>query len=311
MNKTNKSEIISLFKSHHGQTFFMTQASGLSQKREKFNLYLPNVIHVPPPQCNRCFYGQIPDTCNLMCVSRIDDFIDFASNRNIAAIIIEPIMGNGDNIVPPEGYLSSLRSFCIERNITLIFDEVQTGIGRTGEMFASQHFNVEPDILTTAKGLGAGFPMAAILCNEEYRGLETKHVSFTFGGNVMAAAAAFKTLSIIEKPEFLANVKNKGAYILSRLHEMKQHYSFIGDCRGVGLMIGFELVDEEGNENIELTHKIIDLGFDNRLLLRSSRYGSGNVIKIRPSLNITSKESAIICDRLEKIFELIHKEKQY
>jgi 4-aminobutyrate aminotransferase len=153
--------------------------------------------------------------------------------------------------------------------------------------------------------------MAAILCKEEYRGLETKHVSFTFGGNVMAAAAAFKTLSIIEKPEFLANVKNKGAYILSRLHEMKQHYSFIGDCRGVGLMIGFELLDEEGNENIELTHKIIDLGFDNRLLLRSSRYGSGNVIKIRPSLNITSKESAIICDRLEKIFELIHKEKQY
>jgi 4-aminobutyrate aminotransferase-like enzyme len=306
MNYTGKSEVISLFKAHHGQTFATTQYSGLSFRKEKFNFNSFNSLIVPSPECNKCFYGQKRETCNLMCVNRVDDFINFASNGNIAAFIIEPILGNGDNIIPPIGYLQAIRDFCTTRNIVLIFDEVQTGVGRTGHMFASQYFEVQPDILTLSKGLGAGFPMAAVLCNEKFMGLGTEHVSFTYGGNLVSAAASLKAIEIIEKPAFLENVQKTGNYILERLKEFESKYPFIVYSRGVGLMIGFEIVDSKGNEDLPLTLEIVKIAFQRKMLLRTSRYGRGNLIKIRPSLNITMVEAERICNTLKQIFETIN-----
>jgi 4-aminobutyrate aminotransferase len=243
-----------------------------------------------------------------MCVSRIEDFIKYASNGNVAALIIEPILGNGDNIISPDGYLQAIRDFCSERGIVLIFDEVQTGVGRTGHMFACQHFGVTPDILTLSKGLGAGFPMAAVLCNDKFLGLRTEYVSFTYGGNLVSAAASLKALEIIESPLFLKNVQNTGNYIFNRLKSFEKEYDFIINSRGVGLMIGFEVIDDEKNENLSLTHKIVKIAYENKMLLRTSRYNRGNVIKIRPALNITLDEAKRVCDTIKIIFETVKQE---
>jgi 4-aminobutyrate aminotransferase len=215
-------------------------------------------------------------------------------------MIIEPISGNGGNIIPPHAYFTALRKLCDEYGIVLIFDEIQTGIGRTGKMFAYEHFGVNPNIITTAKGLGGiGFPVAAILAEERFAGLQTFHHSFTYGANSLAAAAACKTLDIISDPKFLENIRTNGAYILSRLQKMREKFRFIGDVRGLGLMIGVEIVDTEGNPDVELTNRFIHLAQRKHVLIRSSRYGFGNVFKIRPALTITAAECEMLCDKIE------------
>ncbi len=142
--KTGNRDVISLFRGHLGQTIGMIAASGAAFRRQPFSFQLPGVLHVPDPYCKRCFYGQERATCELLCVQRIHDFIDYASSGTVACIIVEPISGNGGNIVVPDGYLQALRDLCDERGIVLVFDEIQTGFGRTGQMFAADHFGVAP-----------------------------------------------------------------------------------------------------------------------------------------------------------------------
>ncbi len=231
------------------------------------------------------------------------DFLEYASTGQVAAIIVEPISGNGGNIVPPDGYFPKLRAFCDEHDIVLIFDEIQTGIGRTGRMFAAQHFDVEPDAITTAKGLGgSGAQVAAILTNERLAGLPANHHSFTYGANLLAAAAANVTLDIVRQPEFLANVRATGNYILGRLADMRTRYPAIVDVRGVGLMIGFEIAHPDGKPAVKLTNHLASAAGQHGLILRTSRYGYGNVLKIRPPLILTLDQAELLCDRLESLF---------
>lgn len=301
---TGKKDVISLFRSHLGQTMMMTSLSGNAFRKEPFPNLFAGSIQVPDPYCHRCFYKQKPKTCNFLCVERIYDFIEYGSSGNIACIIVEPISGNGGNIVPPPGYFQALKKLCDEKNIILIFDEIQTGIGRTGKMFAAEYFNIEPNIITLAKGLGGtGFQFAAILTEERLTGLDGHHHSFTFGSNVLAAAAAAKTLEIVSQPKFLKNVEIVGNYIIKRLCKMQKKYNFISDVRGVGLMIGVEISDFQGNPNPDLTNYIAKTAMKYGLIIRTSRYGYGNVFKIRPPLIITLEESEELCDRLEQILE--------
>jgi 4-aminobutyrate aminotransferase-like enzyme len=172
-------------------------------------------------------------------------------------------------------------------------------------MFAAEYFGVEPDIMTIAKGLGGtGFQIAAIATRPEYSNMEGHHHSFTYGSNVLASAAALKTIEIINTPSFLMNVKETGNYIISFLKSMQDKYPFIGDVRGVGLMIGFEIINEKGEPELTLTNQIKKLAFYNGLLMRTSRYGYGNVIKVRPALNLTLSEAMEICSRLEHTFKI-------
>jgi len=299
---TGKRDVITLFRSHVGQTMMMTSMSGNSFRRSPFPNLFPGALQVPDPYCFRCFYRQNPQSCGMMCVDRIEDFLEFASSGQVAAIVVEPISGNGGNIVPPDGYFPRLRQFCDDHDIVLIFDEIQTGIGRTGHMFAAEHFGVQPDAITTAKGLGgSGAQVAAILAADRLHGLPAHHHSFTYGANLMAAAAASVTLDIVGRPEFLANVRRTGDYIMTRLHDMRQRYPFIGDVRGVGLMIGFELVNPGGSEAVTLTNHIAAEAMKHGLILRTSRYGFGNVLKIRPPLILTMQQAEVICDRVDAL----------
>jgi len=299
---TKKKDVISFFRSHLGQTMMTLSYSGNSFRKECFHNLTPGHICVPDPYCYRCFYKQKPETCNMLCVERIYDYVKHAGRGQTACLIMEPISGNGGNIVPPYQFFKSIKKLCDELNIVLIFDEIQTGIGRTGKMFAAQFFDVSPNIITIAKGLGGtGFQIAAILTEESLSDLPGFQHSFTYGANILSAVAALKTLEIISKPEFLLNVDIVGRYILERLDKMKENHKFIGDVRGIGLMIGFEIINPDGSENPKTTKMIIEYGKKQGLLLRSSQYGFGNVIKIRPALNITMSEAEELCDRLEDI----------
>ncbi len=304
-----KSGVISMFRSHVGQTIYTMNVSGLGFRREPFsNLGNANIVHVPPAYCYRCFYNSTKDKCQMMCATRIEEFIKYAANGNVSALIVEPIMGNGDNIIPPRDYFVELRKLADKYGFALIFDEIQTGVGRTGKMFAADYFDVQPDIMTIAKGLGGtGFQIAAIACKEEYSKMEGFYHSFTYGSNSVSAAAGVKTLEIIQRDGFLDNVTNVGEYFVQRLKASQQKYDFIGEVRGVGLMIGFEIIDSKGEENLELTKKITKMAFENGLILRTSRYGIGNVIKIRPALTITKAEAKEVCDILDGVFDMVQR----
>ncbi|HEX5348118.1 MAG TPA: aspartate aminotransferase family protein [Pseudonocardiaceae bacterium] len=303
---TGRRDVLTLFRSHHGQTLMTTTLSGEAFRKAPFPHLFPGVVHVPDPYCYRCFYRQHPSRCGLLCVERINDFIDYASSGSVACIVVEPISGSGGNIVPPEGYFQALRQLCDERDIVLIFDEVQTGIGRVGRMFAAEHFGVLPDVITTAKGLGgSGAQVAAILTDKRVDGLDATYHSFTYGANVLAAAAAAKTLEIIGRPGFLASVRRVGTQILERLADLQATYSCIGDVRGLGLMIGIELVDDHGRPNVALTQELVHRSLEHGLILRSSRYGRGNVVKIRPPLIITSQEADLLGDLLDQLFAAV------
>ncbi|MFE4334536.1 aspartate aminotransferase family protein [Streptomyces sp. NPDC056831] len=300
---TGRRDVITLFRSHHGQTMMTTTMSGESFRKAPFPHLMPGVIQVPDPYCLRCFYRQTPDSCGLLCVERVNDFLDHASSGSVACVVVEPISGSGGNIVPPDGYLAALRTLCDERGIALIFDEIQTGIGRVGRMFAAEHYGVRPDILTAGKGLGgSGAQVAAIIADERMSGLGSDHHSFTYGGNILAAAAAATTLEVIGRPGFLENVRAVGAHIMNRLRELATAHPSIVDVRGLGLMIGIEIGDEDGRPHSDRAQALARRGMEHGLILRTSRYGRGNVIKIRPPLVITRAEADLLCDRLDALF---------
>ena len=297
---TQGRDVVSLFRGHHGQTALTTAASGQSFRRAGPAVPVSDIVHVPDPYCRRCFYKQSRDTCDLLCVDRIADFLDHAGSGRPACMIVEPISGNGGNIVLPDGYLQRLRKLCDEAGMLLILDEIQTGIGRTGLMFAAEHSGVRADMITVGKGLGgSGMPIAAILAEERLLGMPAEEHSFTYGGNILAAAAACTTLEIISDPSFLSHVREVGAYLKGRLLDLAQHYRCIGDVRGLGLMLGMEIEREDGSRNVPLTLEIARRAIDNGLLIRTSEYGRGNVVKIRPPLVISMAEVDILCDRLE------------
>lgn len=299
---TGRQDVVSLFHSHHGQTVLAAQVSGSTRRRAGFPALGARVLHVPAPYCFRCFYNERRETCGLLCAERINDFIDYASSGSVACIIVEPVLGSGGNIVAPDGYLDAVRDLCDERDIVLIFDEVQTGIGRTGRMFAAEHFGVEPDILTLGKGLGGiGAQVAAIVARPRLAAMPADLHAFTNGGNLMAAAAALKTLEIVERPGFLEHVRAVGARILERMSELQRRVSCIGDVRGLGLMLGVEITDRAGRPDAALTSKIARRGPDYALVLRTSSDGRGNVVKIRPPLVIADDEAEVLCDRFEQL----------
>jgi 4-aminobutyrate aminotransferase len=304
---TGHSDVISFFLSHHGQTHFTTSISGNAFRREGFpGTANANSIKVPAPYCYRCSYRAKFPGCGFLCVEAIEDFIRYGSSGSVACVIVEPVFGNGGNIVPPPGYFDALADLCRSTGMLLICDEVQTGIGRTGQVFACDTFGIEANIITLAKGLGGiGIPAAAVLMEPRLDVLKSHDHSFTSGGNLLALAAARATLGIVGEEGFLAGVRQSGALLEARLRALQEKHRCIGDVRGVGMMWGLEIVGKDGEQDPETTAKIIRCAERrHRLLLRGSRYGFGNVVKVRPALvateddleEIAAKLSAAIAD---------------
>jgi 4-aminobutyrate aminotransferase len=232
---------------------------------------MPGVTHVPYPNTYRPLFAGSDQGRAVL--EYIEDVL-FRSNvpaSEVAAILCEPIQGEGGYLVPPDGFLQGLRELCDRHGILLIFDEVQSGIGRTGKMFASQHWGVKPDIMTLAKGLGSGLPIGLIAARARHmekwkRGAHGN----TFGGNPLCCAAALATLDLVER-EYAANAARVGEHFIGRLRDLSKRFDCIGDVRGKGLMIGMELVEDRASRKParELTDRVLTRAFHNGLLLLS------------------------------------------
>lgn len=297
---TGKSDIFSLFLSHHGQTVGSTGISGNAFRQRSFSLPFAYSVKIPAPDCANCFYAQTPDSCGMLCARRLEDFAEYASSGQVAALVIEPVLGNGGNIVPPRDYFRVVRETCDRLGILVIADEVQTGFGRTGSFFASTGYAEElrPDIITFAKGAGGvGIPVAGVLMRPELDVLEPWEHSTTSGANPLALVALEETIRYIKRHRILDNVTAVAVPLRRGLGEYARRFPAVTNVRGIGLMQAFDLPSSIDVE--------IFLGIAKRhgLIMRSSRYGFGRTVKVRPPLIISEGE---VHDLLARLGDALH-----
>jgi 4-aminobutyrate aminotransferase len=277
-----------------GQTMALTTAKDVY--RGHFEPLPGSVYHTPYPYCYRAPGGpHAPEACTCDWEAQLDlTFHQYVYPEHVAAIIIEPVLGEGGYIVPPPTFLPRLREITSEHGILLIADEVQTGFGRTGEMFAVRHWDVEPDILVMAKGIASGLPLSGILARRPLldRLLPGTHGG-TFGGNVVSCAAANATLDVIEDEGLVGNARERGAQFLAGLRTVAAKYPSVGDVRGLGLMLALEFIKPgEGDgrvPNPDLTKRVQAEALDRRLIvLTAGTYV--NVVRLIPPLVTTADE---------------------
>ena len=286
-NSTRRTAIVAFKGAFHGRTIgAVSLTSSKARQHAGFGPLLPDVHHVPFGYCFRCEYGKTFPSCKLFCVDTIerDLFSRHLDPRDVAAIFVEPIQGEGGYVVPPPGWLAAVRALCDKHGILLVFDEIQSGIGRTGKMFACEHEGVEPDVLLAAKGLGSGMPIGAIIAKESVTKWESGAHGSTFGGNPVCCAAALATLDVVEGG-LMANATKHGATIAAALRVMAGKYDAIGDVRGVGLMLGVEFVKDRTSRapDPELVKRIEQIAFSKGLLVLSC---GASTIRIAPPLVI-------------------------
>lgn len=284
--------IIAFEGSFHGRSYGALSITSVKSKyRAHYEPVLPGVYFAPYAYPYRCPLGE--DRATEWSLNQIRKMISTVVNPvEVAAFIVEPIQGEGGYIVPPRSFLQGLRSICDEYNILLIFDEVQTGFGRTGEMFAAQVFDVQPDIMAIAKGIASGFPLGATVASKEL--MKEWHAGShgtTFGGNPVACAAALATLEVIREENLLENCRIMGARLLETLRDYQKRYSFIGDVRGIGLMIALEMIIPGSNKepNPNMTMKLLNECLERGLLgYMAGTYG--NVVRFIPPLNVSANQ---------------------
>ena len=247
-----KYKIISRYLSWHGSTTGSLSASGLASRRTVNEPLAPGFIHVFPPTCYRCPFGKEYPVCKLTCAVLIGDVIEMEDPDTVAAVMVEPIGHTGGIIDPPQEYLPMLREICDRHNVLLIFDEIITGIGRTGEMFAAETFGVTPDLLCLGKGLSGGYaPLSALLCRQPiadaFWGDPKTNPGFveghTFEGNPISCAAGLATLKEMVERDLCRNAREMGERLRTGLQTLRRH-GIIGDIRGKGLFQGIEFVKD-------------------------------------------------------------------
>lgn len=236
--------------SYHGATYGAMSVSGSRRGVDPyFGPLLPGALSVSAPYCYRCDYRKTYPECDVYCVDAIEDLLQYESPKTVAAVIAEPVSAACGIVVPPPAYLPRLREICDRHGVLLILDEVITGFGRTGKMFASEHWGVVPDIMTLAKGLSSGYaPIAATICRQPVadvfgaaQGKALGHL-LTFGGQPVACAAALANLDILQREGLVDNAATQGAYLLSQLQGLASRHPTVGDVRGLGLLCALELV---------------------------------------------------------------------
>ena len=286
---TRRPRYIGFLGGFHGRT--MGSLSFTSSKYTQqlgFAPTMPGVTHVPYPNPFRPLFAGADQGQAVLAYIRML-FERSVPASEVAAILVEPIQGEGGYLVPPEGFLAGLRTLCDEHGILLIFDEVQSGVGRTGKLFACEHWGVAPDIMTLAKGLGSGLPIGAVVAKKTIMSQWKRGAhGNTYGGNPIACAAANATLDLVSGG-LAENAANVGAHFLMRLHELARSYACIGEIRGRGLMIGMELVEDDAERTPAraLCDAVITRAFHNGLLLLSC---GTSTVRFMPPLNVSVGE---------------------
>ncbi len=306
---TGRDTFIAFLGSFHGRTMgALSLTARKAVQRRGFGPLLPGVVHAPYPNCYRCPFGQTPDNCAVECAKFIEDQLlkTIAPAEDVAAIVIEPVQGEGGYIVPPQKFFDELARITAKYGILLICDEVQSGMGRTGKMWASDHFHAVPDIMAVAKGIASGLPLAATVARADLmRWTPGAHAS-TFGGNPVACAAALVTIELLEQG-LIDNAARMGAHLMARMREWPARFPIVGDVRGLGLMLGVELVRDRQSKTAapDLRDRVVDLAFDRGLLI----LGAGDsTLRLCPPLIISRDQCDFALDTLEECFTLAMRE---
>jgi taurine-pyruvate aminotransferase len=298
---------VSRYFAYHGTTLAALDAGGMGERKAKFEPFSGDFVHVAPPYCYRCPFGLSYPSCGLACVKNMETAILGEGPETVAEVIVEPIMSGVGVAVPPDEYLPEVESLCRKYGILLHVDEVINGFGRTGKMFAFQHYGVSPDIIAVAKGISSAYlPIAATVVKnsvfDSFYGdpAQNRQVAQvnTYGGHPVAAAVALRNIEIIETERLVDRAAETGAYLLDGLRTLMSH-QIVGDVRGKGLLIGVELVkDRTTKEPVSSARitDIVDFCRDNGLLVGRGGGGRsyGNTITLSPPLVITRAE----CDRI-------------
>jgi 4-aminobutyrate aminotransferase len=302
---SKRDKFVAFFGAFHGRTMGALSLTGskVVQKRG-FHPSLP-VYHIPYPNSYRRPAGTSEASHAIDCVRVLEDqlFKTVLPAEEVAGIFVEPVQGEGGYLVPPKEFHQELRRIADKYGMLLIHDEVQSGMGRTGRMFASEHFDVAPDIVTIAKGIASGMPLSAMIARAEIMNWPPGAHASTFGGNPVAIAAALATLDLLEE-EFIENAAAMGDYILQRAKRWPERFRHVGDVRGLGLMIGIELVkDRQGKERApELRDRVEFMAFERGLLV----LGAGpNSLRLCPPLVITREQADFAADTLEQCLEAL------
>ena len=305
--QTKRQAIISFDNGFHGRTLLgMSLTSKIKPYKFGFGPFAPEIYHMPFAYCYRCPFGLSYPGCNVTCADYLNEFfISHVAAENTAAVITEPIQGEGGFITPPLEYFSKLKKICEDNGILFIADEIQTAMGRTGAMFAMEHFNVQADITTVAKSLAAGMPLSAVVGRKEI--MDAVHpggIGGTYGGNPVACRAALAVMEIFETENLLEKGKDLGVKLERRLNEFKDRFEIVGNVRGIGPMQAIELVKDREVKipAADEAKSLVNFCFEKGLIILSC--GTfGNVIRFLMPLVITDEQLekglAILEDGLE------------
>lgn len=296
--------IFSLEHSFHGRLSLPLALTGQADRKKGFGPYasFPGVVHVPAPYCYRCPLHLKPDACAGACADVVEESMKTRVPGDVAAMIVEPILAVGGVIIPPKHWWSRIKDFCRKNKITLIVDEVFVGFGRTGKMFAHQHYDVEPQVMTFAKAVAGGVPLAGFSATQEVGDSFEKGDHFsTFGvNNQIGLAAAHAVLDVIKEENIVAEAARKGEKFAEGLRELAKKHEVIGDVRAAGLMIGVELVKDRKTKEpaAELTQKII-ADMKTKDVFATSTGAFNCVIRITPPLVISDEQISNVLERLD------------
>ena len=282
---------IAFFGAFHGRTMgALSLTASKTVQKKHYNPLVPGITHIPYAYCYRCAYNLTYPQCHLYCVQWVEDtlFRTTVPAEEVAAIFVEPIQGEGGYIVPPPEFHKAFYAIAKKYGILYVTDEVQSGMGRTGKMFAIEHFGVAPDIMALAKGIASGMPLGAMVAPANIMDWEAGSHASTFGGNPLSCRAAMATIELLEG-SLMANAAAQGERLLGSLRDMQQRFECMGDVRGKGLMVGVELVKDRQSKApaADWRGRIIQRAFEKGLLI----LGCGqNSIRFCPSLTVSAEE---------------------
>ncbi|RKO68046.1 4-aminobutyrate--2-oxoglutarate transaminase [Desulfofundulus salinus] len=302
---SKKPGIIAFECAFHGRTLMaMSLTSKVKPYKFGFGPFAPEVYKVPSAYCYRCYYNSTYPECGLHCLENFTRF--FAAEvppENIAAMIIEPVQGEGGFIVPPPEFLPGLQKLCEKHGIVFIVDEVQTGFARTGKMFAVEHWGVQPDLMTVAKSIASGLPLSGVVGRAEVMDApDPGHIGGTYGGNPISCAAALATIDYMQEQKLADRAARIGEMALGRLRAMQEKYPLIGDVRGLGAMVAMELVKDRKTKEPakDETARIIQECYKRGLIIISAGIFS-NVVRMLMPLTITDEQLDLGFSILEEV----------
>lgn len=306
---TKRQAIIGFIGAFHGRTMgSLSVTASKTTQRRGFHPLLPGVFHAPYANCYRCVFNQDPSKCASDCVRYIEEqiFQSLVDPDEVAAIVVEPIQGESGYVVAPAKFLQGLRALATKHGIMLIVDEVQSGMGRTGKMFAVEHSGVQPDIAAMGKGIASGLPLGAFVAGSHIMSWPPGSHGSTFGGNPVACAAALATIDLLQR-QLMANATEVGGMMLDQLRAMQQRHELIGDVRGVGLMVGVELVrDRQTKEPArEERDAVVEKCFKKGLLILGAGKSS---LRLCPPLIVNRQEATVALEIIDQALGEVQQE---